>query len=115
MRVGDTAFASTLAAESEGREGAYYLLDPAEVASVLGDAAHEFRAQYLGSSAEGGKVLNRFGEAARRAQSSVLPCALRSAACGPAMPAASRARREDRRRLERSCNRRPCASRRGVR
>src|SRR6476619_7283489 len=57
MRVGDTAFASTLAAESEGREGAYYLLDPAEVASVLGDAAHEFRAQYLGSSAdfEGGK------------------------------------------------------------
>jgi hypothetical protein len=75
MRVGDTAFASTLAAESEGREGAYYLLDPAEVASVLGDAAHEFRAQYLASSAdfEGGKVLNRFGEASReRNQASFL-------------------------------------------
>jgi uncharacterized protein len=75
MRVGDAAFAATLAAESEGREGAYYLLDPAEVASVLGDAADEFRAQYLGSSAdfEGGKVLNRFGEASReRNQASFL-------------------------------------------
>jgi uncharacterized protein YyaL (SSP411 family) len=65
MRVADTAFASSLAAESEGREGAYYLLDPTEVYSVLGDAADEFRAQYLDSSAdfEGGKVLNRLGEA----------------------------------------------------
>ncbi len=65
MRVADAAFASSLAAESEGREGAYYLLDPAEVNSVLGDAAAEFQARYLESSADfqGGKILNRLGEA----------------------------------------------------
>ena len=79
MRVADTAFACSLAAESEGREGAYYLFDPAEVHSVLGDAADEFRAQYLDSSAdfEGGKVLNRFGEASaeRNQKSPSLPIA----------------------------------------
>jgi uncharacterized protein YyaL (SSP411 family) len=65
MRVADAAFASSLAAESEGREGAYYLLDPAEMNAVLGDAAAEFQARYLESSAdfEGGKILNRLGEA----------------------------------------------------
>jgi uncharacterized protein len=75
MRVADAAFASSLAAESEGREGAYYLLDAAGVYSVLGDAAGEFRAQYLDSSAdfEGGKVLNRLGEASpERNQASFL-------------------------------------------
>jgi uncharacterized protein YyaL (SSP411 family) len=65
MRVAGAAFASSLAAESEGREGAYYVLDPAEVNLVLGDGADEFQRRYLESSADfaGGKVLNRFGEA----------------------------------------------------
>jgi uncharacterized protein YyaL (SSP411 family) len=107
MRVGDTAFASTRLLSARSCRGG---VSPGRRGTRISSAIPGFQRGFRGRQSS-----QPVWRSIARAQSSVLPCALRSAACGPATAAASRARREDRRRLERSCNRRPCASRRGVR
>lgn len=61
MTVAGGAFACSLDAESEGKEGAYYLLTADGLDSALGDDAARFVERYFNGSADfaDGKVLNR--------------------------------------------------------
>jgi len=62
-------FYSALDADSEGREGAFYLWSPAEITAVLGDADGDVLARYFGVTSEGNfeggtSVLSRAASAA---------------------------------------------------
>ena len=62
MRQDGGAFASALDADSEGREGAYYVWDQAELKDILGDEADVFAAAYGVSENgnwEGTNILNQ--------------------------------------------------------
>ncbi|HEX6448488.1 MAG TPA: thioredoxin domain-containing protein [Trebonia sp.] len=53
LRTPQGAFASSLDADSEGGEGAYYVWTPAELRDVLGDADGEWAAAVFGVTGEG--------------------------------------------------------------
>jgi uncharacterized protein len=61
MRIAGGAFTCSLDAESDGKEGAYYLLTAQDVDGALGAEADRFKREYLDSSADfpGGKILDR--------------------------------------------------------
>jgi uncharacterized protein YyaL (SSP411 family) len=64
MMIDGGAFASSLDAESEGREGGYYCLTGDDIERALGPAAEAFRQRYFVSSADfaDAKILNRSTE-----------------------------------------------------
>jgi uncharacterized protein len=53
MRTRDGGFAAALDADSDGREGAFYVWTPAELAAVLGEADGEYAAQTFGVTPAG--------------------------------------------------------------
>ncbi|MDW3205468.1 MAG: thioredoxin domain-containing protein [Alphaproteobacteria bacterium] len=62
MTVPEGAFAAARDADSEGEEGKYYVWDEAEIDTLLGDAAAEFKSHYdirPGGNWEGKSILNR--------------------------------------------------------